>query len=145
MGSSSSTLLLSLVEDILNLSKIEGGIFKVSLSDFTLGDLLNDVYEIFSIQSSQKKLKFNMIAKKQVKQMTVHSDCSRLKQVLLNLLSNAFKFTFEGEVSLVVRTVRLEGYPFLQFTVSDTGIGIKHADLGKIYKLFGMQNRIGNG
>ena len=70
----------------------------------------------------------------------VKSDVTRLKQVLLNFLSNAYKFTFKGSIKITVCSVKIGDDGFIKFCVSDTGIGIKQEDQSKLFKLFSMIN-----
>lgn len=100
MGSNSSILLLSLIEDILDLSKMEGGTFKTNMEDFRVQDMLNEVYDIFYYQCELKKIKLELKIAPQIEDLYVRSDRGRIKQVLLNLLSNSFKFTFTGGIAI---------------------------------------------
>ena len=70
----------------------------------------------------------------------IRSDVTRLKQVLLNFLSNAYKFTFQGRIKVTVCSVKVRDNDFIKFCVSDTGIGIKQEDQCKLFKLFSMIN-----
>ena len=70
----------------------------------------------------------------------IRSDIMRLKQVLLNFLSNAYKFTFQGSIKITVCSVKMGDNDFIKFCVSDTGIGIKQENQCKLFKLFSMIN-----
>ena len=72
--------------------------------------------------------------------LMVKSDVTRIKQVLLNFLSNAFKFTFKGSIKITVCSVNIDDNDFIKFCVTDTGIGIKQEDQCKLFKLFSMIN-----
>ena len=98
MGSNSSILLLSLIEDILNLSKIDAGTFSINIAEFCIKDLIDEVYEIYHFQCQQKNLQLEVNIDERLVNREVSSDRSRLKQILLNFMSNAFKFTFEGKI-----------------------------------------------
>lgn len=138
MGSNSSVLLLSLIEDILDLSKMEGGTFKVNQSEFSVKELIDEVYDLFYFQCMLKKIKFELKISPEINTLKAFSDKGRIKQVLLNLLSNAFKFTFKGEIVLGCKIYLCEEGEYIAFTVKDTGIGIKREDQKGLFKLFGM-------
>ena len=138
MGLNSSVMLLSLIEDILDLSKIEGGIFTVTKTAFRVDSLIDEVKEIFEYQCKQKSIELNVSYSEDLIGLEVYSDEGRIKQVLLNLMANSFKFTFEGSITLNSRIIEMEGKEFIQFSVIDTGIGIKKEDQSKLFKLFGM-------
>jgi signal transduction histidine kinase/DNA-binding response OmpR family regulator/HAMP domain-containing protein len=132
--------LLALINDILDLSKIESGTVTVEPSDLALGDLQDYVDRQFRHVAENKGLNFALDLKPGVPG-TMHTDAKRLQQVLKNLLSNAFKFTEEGTVALNVSTVTSGWNPenetlnrsksVLAFAVTDTGIGI-HPDKQQI-------------
>jgi signal transduction histidine kinase len=98
MGKNSSILLLSLIDDILDLSKIEAGTIKINKSDFLVPELINEIHDIFIFQITQKKLELNIHIGERLKNNVINSDRHRIKQVFLNLISNALKFTFQGEI-----------------------------------------------
>ena len=138
MGYNSSILLLSLIEDILDLSKIDSGNFAMHITDFDLKDLIDEVYDIFIFQCENKGLELKVEIDPYLNSIVISSDKGRIKQVLLNLISNSLKFTFEGIIFIKIKYVFKEGKNFIQFSVSDTGIGIKEKDKNKLFKLFGM-------
>ena len=70
--------------------------------------------------------------------LTLYSDVCKIKQILMNLISNSYKFTFEGNISISVQEVLVDNHSFIEFCVSDTGIGIKPEDQTKLFKLYGM-------
>mmetsp|Transcript_22607 Transcript_22607/g.22454 ORF Transcript_22607/g.22454 Transcript_22607/m.22454 type:complete len:113 (-) Transcript_22607:477-815(-) len=100
IGKSSSLMLLTLIEDVLNLAKMEAGTFAILKEDFKIWEVIDDVYDIFQIQCKQKEIRFDLMMTDFTKNLTIHSDKSRLKQVLMNLLSNSMKFTFNGSIVL---------------------------------------------
>ncbi len=113
--------LLSLINDILDLSKIEAGKMNIESADFDLAQLLQDVGSMFALRCEQKGIKWRL----QTHYATpacVHGDAGKLRQILLNLLSNAVKFTDCGEVALSVR--QEIGSQRFTFEVRDTGLGI---------------------
>jgi len=89
-----------LVEDILDHSKIEAGVFEIEEVDFKFQDLFSEVYQIFELQTNNKGLKLEFKIDKLLETSTFRTDKQRLKQILLNLISNAFKFTDQGSISI---------------------------------------------
>ncbi|MEN6625777.1 MAG: PAS domain S-box protein [Candidatus Sumerlaeia bacterium] len=131
---SSARSLLALINDILDFSKIEAGKFDIESLPFDLREVLEEITDIFRDKVLEKELEFIVTVEPGVPHALV-GDALRLRQILLNLLSNAFKFTERGEVCLsVARAGDAEAGPALRFTVRDTGIGIPQ---DKIDKLFG--------
>ena len=136
--------LLNLINDILEMSKIEAGRIELQFSDFDLWGLLEDLEMMFQIQADSKKLQLNVYRSKAVPQFIV-ADEAKLRQILINLLSNAIKFTDDGEVALKV-TAHLDTEAFddddtkdslrLIFRIKDTGIGIEPEDLETIFGSF---------
>ena len=141
MGSSSSNLLVALVEDILNLSKMDAGNFSLNVDSFSIKTLIDEVYDLFIFQWKQKKLEFVIDFDKSLTNINIISDKLCVRQVLLNLLSNATKFTFEGMIKLSIKLKTENNNTMLQFKVEDSGIGIKSEDQDKLFVLFGMMNK----
>lgn len=137
IGHNSSILLLSLVEDILNLSKMEAGTFNIVKTDFKLDVLIDEVYNIFDIQCQQKGIRLIVDVDDKLQNVEINSDHQRIKQVLLNLLSNAVKFTFNGSITVTVKLVSKLGVHCIMFEVLDTGIGIKDEQQNTLFTLFG--------
>jgi PAS domain S-box-containing protein len=128
--------LLDIINEILDLSKIEASQVELEQTGFSLSDLLEKVMEIVAITASQKGLILVCEIAPDVPPDLV-GDPTRLRQVLLNLLGNAVKFTEFGEVALRVTTDPDNSAPgALRFTVSDTGIGIPARKLGKVFERF---------
>lgn len=124
--------LLHLINDILDLSKIETGIFQIDHSSFNLFEIIENVFSILSLKAEQKGLIFKKIIDQHVPKHIL-GDKNRLTQILINLLGNAIKFTSEGSVSLIVS---LENDLTLKFEVIDTGIGIPNDKLKIIFGRF---------
>jgi len=132
MMESSVQLLLSLMNDILDLVKIENGQFEIHESDFLLSDLLGRVGETFRYQVQGKGLKFEIITEfgsPEISDLRLRSDQMRLQQVLLNLISNSLKFTAKGSIEVIAKTIGRD----LQFWVVDTGYGISSSDQQKLF------------
>lgn len=131
---------MSLIEDILDLSKMEAGTFKMNFTEFKLSELVTEVLEIFNFQYQQKRLFLNVVVADDLKSCIMYSDKCRLKQILINLLSNALKFTFKGGITITVNKLVTRVDKYLRFSIKDTGIGIKQEEQGSLFQLFGMLN-----
>lgn len=123
--------LLNLINDILDLAKIESGRLDIRHESVSLASLVDGLKQMFEPIAEQKQLKLVMTIETKVKH--IQSDASRLDQILKNLLANACKFTTQGEVSLAIRDT-LEGN--IAFVVQDTGIGIPPEQHGVIFEAF---------
>ncbi|MEO7822317.1 MAG: response regulator, partial [Gemmatimonadaceae bacterium] len=142
---SSGSDLLSLINDVLDLSKVEAGKMDVSPTDVQLEEVKEFVQRSFEALADQKGLTFNIDLARDLPP-AIHTDGGRLQQVLKNLLSNAFKFTHEGSVTLTVRRAEkgrrfqnpvLEGAAdVLAFAVTDTGVGIAKEKQRLIFEAF---------
>ncbi|MCH1984113.1 ATP-binding protein [Ruminococcus sp. OA3] len=120
----SSEYLLSLISDILDMSRIEKGKLKIQSESFSLNRVLDEIQDMFALQAEQKQISFHML--RNVTHDCLTGDPIRIRQVLLNLLTNAVKFTPEGgEIYLgVEERVKSEDIGEYCFSVRDTGIGI---------------------
>lgn len=137
--------LLTLINDILDLAKIEARKLELYANDFNLPYFLKGVSEICGIKAEQKKINFSYQALNQVPQ-TIHADEKRLRQVLINLLNNAIKFTDTGSVTFKVGVIEkvansnddisLSPTTTIRFQVEDTGIGMTPEQLEKIFLPF---------
>jgi len=127
--------LLSIISDILDLSKIEAGKFSLLTSDFELGDLLDQVSNIVAESARIKEL--DLQVDKPKTGIWLHGDAVRLRQALLNLAGNAVKFTEHGHVRLGVQANAQTTSDFhLRFEVTDTGIGIDPAVQARLFQPF---------
>ena len=128
--------LLHLVNDILDLSKVEASQLELERTGFSLRDLLDKVEEMVAVRAHEKGLALRCEIAKDLPNDLV-GDPTRLRQVLLNLLGNAIKFTEAGEVFLRVAPDSDASIPgAFRFTVSDTGIGIPDDKLGAVFERF---------
>lgn len=130
--------LLMLINDILDLSKIEAGKLELRTADFALPEFLQDIVDLFKMRAQQQGIACYYEALSPLP-LAVHADEKRLRQILLNLLSNAVKFTQQGQVSLKV----IYGNHRARFEVEDTGEGISAVDRETIFLPFrqlGQQN-----
>ncbi|MFC1652284.1 ATP-binding protein [Planctomycetota bacterium] len=115
--------LLALINDILDISKIEAGKLEVDIHDCSLKELLRSLYTSMAPRAHEKELAFDIILETAVP-VTIQTDTTRLQQCLINLVGNAIKFTSEGYVHMVVALEHREQGPCICFRVEDTGIGI---------------------
>ncbi|RZI44308.1 HAMP domain-containing protein [Herbaspirillum sp. HC18] len=139
--------LLALINDLLDLSKIEAGKFELYESAVNLDDFLHGLVDIVRIRAEQKGLAFAVEAEQGLPR-TAMIDEKRLRQVLLNLLGNAIKFTDRGQVTLLVRRSAIDERRIrLTFEVRDTGIGLREDQYERIFQPFeqagDMQRRFG--
>ncbi len=131
----SSGILLNLINDILDLSKIKSGRMLVEHTDFNLHQTIDSIIGPFKVKAKEKGLQINKIF--QDLPQYVKGDQHKLQQVLNNLLSNAVKFTEQGAVSLFATTEkRDDGSLYFICTVSDTGIGISPENLEHVFAAF---------
>ncbi len=122
--------LLALINDILDLAKIEAGRMPLHLDDVTLGDIMTEISQQIEPLVKKKQLTFSV--EMPSKDLSLHTDRTKVKQILLNLLSNAVKFTHHGGIWVTVSRDEDD----LRFDVRDTGIGIREADLESIWEDF---------
>jgi signal transduction histidine kinase len=127
------THLLSLINEILDLSKIEAGKLELNPEPVDLPRLIDEVVGTAGQLAEKNKNRLTVEAQENLGALT--ADSMRLKQILLNLLSNACKFTKEGEVALRVRKVA-DGRDWVELTVADTGIGLTADQQGKLFQEF---------
>jgi two-component system, NtrC family, sensor kinase len=132
------THLLGLINQVLDLSKIEAGKLELNPQTVQLGPLINEVIGTAGQLAEQNKNRLVVDAQENLGALTV--DPMRLRQILLNLLSNACKFTKAGEVKLAARKVS-NGSNFVEFAVSDTGIGMTAEQQAKLFEEFSQADR----
>ena len=133
---SSSENLLSLINDILDFSKIESGKMEIVETTYYLSSVLNDVFNMMRFKAEQKGLEFKIEVDESVPDV-LYGDEVRIKQVIVNILNNAVKYTREGSVTFKVGWQRTaDGSAMMQFSSIDTGIGIKEEDLPKLFSKF---------
>jgi len=129
---SSGQGLLGLIDEILDLSKIEAGKMKLELADITLSEVSTDMRSLFSPIAKSKNLELLITSDKEVP--AIYTDKMRLEQILKNLLSNAIKFTAKGQVSLKIESNPAER--MILFHVTDTGIGIPQIKQSLVFEAF---------
>ena len=127
--------LLKLIDNILDLSKIEAGKLETEIIDCDLANLLGDVESLMRPAAIDKGLKFEVLQCGQLP-AKIRTDCSRLRQCLINLTNNAIKFTEQGHVYLNTSLETCENKPYIRFDVEDTGIGIPADKQKYIFEAF---------
>jgi PAS domain S-box-containing protein len=128
--------LLFIVNDILDLSKMEAGLLQIDKDVFNVREVVSRVFSILHLKAHQKKIEFEPFISPDVPELLI-GDKNRLSQILINLLGNAIKFTAEGSVSLEVTVIKdISEKAVLNFKVSDTGIGIPQDKLDTVFQRF---------
>jgi len=122
--------LLELINDVLDISKLEAGEISINNDDIDVFNFFTEIYDGFKMQAKLKSFDFELICDKDIG--FIHTDELRLKQIVKNLLSNAFKFTHEGFIKISVE----KNDKFLDVSVEDTGIGIAQEKLERIFDRF---------
>jgi Amt family ammonium transporter len=138
LAKSSADALLGLINHVLDLSKIEAGKVELESAPFDLHELLESIPEMFLHRAHAKRVNVDCHILKGVPRRAL-GDVSRLRQVLVNLMGNALKFTERGGVMLraeVDSAARGAGAEFVRFEISDTGIGIPADRIGRLFKAF---------
>ena len=136
----SANALLSIINDILDFSKIEAGMLALEQTDFRLDDILETVSAVTSLRAEEKGIEVVYAIAPDVPRQ-LRGDPLRLGQVLNNLVSNAIKFTDQGEVVVSIRLAAAEqpaepGHPLLSFSVKDTGIGLTPTQIQQLFRPF---------
>lgn len=132
----SANLLLEVISNILDFSKIESGKLKLNIEKHGLTDITNQVFELIQQEAQSKNISLILHIEEEVPKY-IWADNIRLKQILINLLTNAVKFTEEGTITLNISLKAvLDKKTVLRFAISDTGIGIKKKNQEKIFLAF---------
>jgi signal transduction histidine kinase len=126
--------LLALINDILDLSKIEAGRMELQLEDFALAPLIADVVKTIEPLAAKNANKVAVQCDAEIG--TLHADQMRLRQALLNLMSNANKFTERGTITVDARQEQANGRDWVTIAVADTGIGMTVEQMGKLFQEF---------
>lgn len=130
--------LLTLIDDVLDFSKIEAGKLRLDSVDFSIVECVRQSVQMFASSAGQKGLELQTVIADDVPE-TVRGDSHRIRQILLNLIGNAIKFTAQGSVSTTVKLCPANGESpthRLHFTIADTGTGISEAQLLTIFQPF---------
>lgn len=138
---SSGNHLLTMINDLLNLSKIESGKMEIYSTNFNLKETLNQIVDILKVRADLKQIDLNFKQLSSIPKI-VNGDEKKLKQILINLIGNAIKFTKKGEINLKVSLIEIKEVESevrignFKFIVEDTGIGIKPEYIEKIFHKF---------
>ena len=133
---SASETLLSLINDILDFSKIESGKMELVEAGYSLSSVLNDIFNMMRFKAENKGLEFRIEVDETVPD-ALYGDEVRVRQVIVNILNNAVKYTQEGSVTFKVGWKQQpDGSALMQFSSIDTGIGIRQEDMGKLFSQF---------
>jgi PAS domain S-box-containing protein len=132
--STSASALLALIEDLLDFSKIEAGRFDIEPQSVSPREIVENVCELLAAKAYAKEIGLGCYCAPDVPAV-ITADPNRLRQVLLNLIGNAIKFTDEGGVQVVVELAGAAA-PSIRFTVADTGPGMRKADMERIFREF---------
>lgn len=138
-----SRSLLTIINDILDFSKMESGKMEIVEADYDIHALLQDLRHIVSGKAKDKEIDF-IVEVNPMMPRGLRGDENRLKQILINLVNNAVKFTEQGSVSLFVDYEKKEQSILLKVAVDDTGIGIKEDDLKRIFNAFEQSDLLRN-
>ncbi len=131
-----SKMLLALINDILDMSKIESGSMDIVPVDYDLGEMLSDLVNMIWVKAREKGLAFHVNVDQRAP-ARLYGDEVRIKQVLINLLNNAVKYTAEGSVTLSIQCEETqEGSVNMVYSVADTGMGIKKESLPYLFTAF---------
>jgi signal transduction histidine kinase/FixJ family two-component response regulator len=126
--------LLSLINDVLDLSKIEAGRMEIHPERFEVGTLVDDAHA--TTEPLARKNGNRLVVKCEDRRAAMYTDLIKFRQSLLNLLSNACKFTENGTITLEVRQTAIDGREWFEWAVSDTGIGIPSEQMHKLFRSF---------
>ena len=132
---SSGKTLMNIINDLLDFSKIESGKMQLATTEYRLSDILSEAMNMASARKGKKKIEFAVDCDPDIPDY-LRGDSSRIRQIIINLLTNAIKYTNEGGVLLTVRS-RKESYGInLIISVKDSGIGIKKEDMKRLYDAY---------
>ncbi len=133
---SSTNNLLGLIKDVLDISKLDSNGIVLENTNFNLQDVVDETLAMLAVKANEKKIELNMFLNNDVP-IGLIGDVGRLRQVIINLINNAIKFTSVGGVSIKISKVEeTENDVMVKFVISDTGIGISKENIDKLFKPF---------
>jgi len=139
-------ILLFEINNILDYANYRKNSLKAIISQFSITSLLNELFTIFELAIYEKKIKIYRKIKIESDEILMFSDYSRIKQVLFNIMNNAVKFTFEGQITVSISkpkiAISLNSTDILKFSIKDSGIGISIKDQEKLFNLWGSIEEI---
>jgi PAS domain S-box-containing protein len=127
--------LLNIINDILDFIKIDTGKLDLEYQDFQLNNCIKEVLNLVDLEAQRKGLTLSYNLAPDLP-LYIKGDCQKLKQILINLLNNAIKFTDQGEINLAVQIIQKQDKITLEFAIKDTGIGIPYDRLNRLFKPF---------
>ncbi len=143
--SQAGVTLLSIINDILDLSKLEAGRIRLNSTAFILGEIVEEVVAMLRYRADEKGLSLNLEIDDSLQVIHLAGDPDRIRQILINLINNALKFTNEGSVKVEAKVLDLQSARLtFVVSVSDTGIGIPEADKARVFEAF-SQSRLTEG
>lgn len=132
----SCNALLSTVNDLLDFSKIESGNISIEESEYDFGSLINDIVNMISVRLMDSTIEFFVNVDSSIPQM-LYGDGTRIRQLFINILNNAVKYTKAGSITLTIKAENSEdGTILLKVDVADTGVGIRKEHLSKLFQMF---------
>lgn len=132
---SAGQTLLSLINDILDISKIESGKLEIIPGEYDFSSLIHDIMNMIKVKAQDKGLDLNLCLDEKMPSQFLGDDV-RIRQILVNLMTNAVKYTEKGSVTLGVSAICQEDMADVTFRVEDTGIGIREEDMEKLFQEF---------
>lgn len=128
-------LLCCLINDILDLSKVEAGKIELEVSKVPLEELIKDVLTTLDFQAKEKAISLNLHMKSHIPS-SIMTDSTRLRQILINIIGNAVKFTEKGSVDISVMQISKDDQPMLKFEVQDSGCGLTQEQVQRLFQPF---------
>jgi len=140
---SSSDTLLKLIDDIIDIAKIESNQININKKNIPLYQVVSEIYKTFNEKRqtiSKTHIDFKLQVNNNLKNISIFTDPLRLNQIITNLLQNAFKFTEKGTIELGYELTKYDEKPFIKFFVKDTGLGMNKDEQENIFKRFNKTN-----
>ncbi|MGB0906354.1 MAG: response regulator [Maricaulaceae bacterium] len=131
----SGAALLTIINDVLDFSKLRSGKFSIEANAFEISETVNDVVTLMGHTAREKGIEL-VLSMPEWPDYLLIGDAGRLRQILINLIGNAVKFTSEGYVKIAIQFTPQNGHTDISFSITDTGIGISEDKLGKIFNQF---------
>jgi len=132
----SANNLITIINDLLDFSKIQDGVVKIENREFDVHELLSNIVQLFKVKADEKNIELNCSFDKNLPKIII-GDASRLNQIILNIVSNAIKFTESGKIKIESKITSHQNLDAkILFTISDTGIGIDQKELESIFESF---------
>ena len=136
--------LLSIINDVLDFSKIDAGKMELCPVEYRFDTFIEGIENVIAARIFDKKLEFEVLMSKDIP-VCLYGDCAKINQVLVNILSNAVKFTDKGKIKLDIDSRYInDDVVELSFAISDTGIGIRDEDMDKLFNQFSQVDAMRN-